>query len=262
MSRSVLRIMGVTALAVCLGALAPGAGARSSATVYTLDVTFSPTGTIAVTLPDGTPVGTTSGAPTQVPGGYYTLQLSGPGACTQLPLFELKGPGVDIFNDMTAGEVDTMSLNAFLRPSSSYTWKNYSTPGVAYNLVTSSDPVGAAPVAVSPTANAPHADASSSSVIGSGIVAFRGTLAATVAKSGQVTLSYKGKHVTKLVAGRYTLTVVDGSAATGLSVGHASHGTTTVTGAAFVGKRSTSLDLTQGVWSLKSGGKTVMLTVG
>src|SRR5262245_60155275 len=67
---------------VCLLAvgvlLAPGAGARKDANL-SLNVNYTAAGLVTVTLPDGTPVGSTSGAPTVIPAGYYSLNLSGPG---------------------------------------------------------------------------------------------------------------------------------------------------------------------------------------
>lgn len=73
----------LTALAGML-AFAPGAvGARAA--TPSLDVTFFPNGTITVTLPDGTPVGSTTGAPTVIPAGFYTVQMTGPGGCSSYP---------------------------------------------------------------------------------------------------------------------------------------------------------------------------------
>ena len=80
-------LLAAAALAALALAFAPGAGAVS----LSLDVSFSATGQISVTLPDGTPVGSTSGAPTVIPAGFYTVVLSAPGGCTELPYFDLEG---------------------------------------------------------------------------------------------------------------------------------------------------------------------------
>src|SRR5262245_58747119 len=77
---------------LCSFLLAPGARAARAANPI-LFVNFFPNGTISVTLADGTPVGTTSGSPTLIPAGYYTLVYSGPGGCTNMPNFKLSGPG-------------------------------------------------------------------------------------------------------------------------------------------------------------------------
>src|SRR5262249_53853499 len=104
------------ALAAVLVALAPTAHASRVANL-SLRVTFTPAGKITVTLPDGTPVGTTAGAPTTIPAGYYTLLFYGPGECINLPLFELRGPGVNINDDMLGGETDVHTLYATFAPN-------------------------------------------------------------------------------------------------------------------------------------------------
>src|SRR5438128_3676834 len=99
-----LRIVPVCALVAGLLALAPAAQARRADSL-SLIVNFTPSGVVTVTLPGGASVGTTSGSPTVIPAGFYTVVLHGPGECINLPLFELKGPGVDIQDDMLGGEV-------------------------------------------------------------------------------------------------------------------------------------------------------------
>src|SRR6185369_11301859 len=94
--------------------------------------------------PDGTPVGTTSGAPTVIPAGFYTLTLNGPGECINLPLFELKGPGVNIQDDMLGGETDTHALYANFLPNSIYTWHIDRNQALLYSFRATSDSVGGA----------------------------------------------------------------------------------------------------------------------
>jgi hypothetical protein len=77
-------------LLAALLVLAPAAGARDAADL-SLQVTFTATGSISVTLPDGAPVGTTSGAPTVIPAGYYTIHFSGPlNVAAGMPYFNLR----------------------------------------------------------------------------------------------------------------------------------------------------------------------------
>lgn len=214
-----------------------------------LDVTFSPTGTITVTLPDGTPVGSTSGAPTTIPAGYYTLLMSGPGGCTQLPLFELKGPGEDLFENMTEGEVDYTSDNAFLMPNSTYVWRNYAAPSVAHTFVTSATVEGSPP---RPASSVSSGTVSSQDIVGSDIAPFRGTLTGAVSAGGRLTLAFKGKSVANLSHGRYTVKVTDRSASSGLTIEKGSK-VLHVTSGRFVGTRSTSLVLGAGRWTFTSG---------
>ena len=66
--------------------------------------------------------------------------------------------------------------------------------------------------------------------------------------AGRLTLAYKGKSVTSLTAGRYTITVTDKSATNGFMLEKIKHAAVSVTGVAFVGKRSASVNLTAGKW--------------
>jgi hypothetical protein len=225
--------------------LAPAAQART----LSLYVTFAPTGTITVTLPDGTPVGTTSGAPTVVPAGYYTLLLSGPGACTQLPLFELKGPGEDIFSDMTAGEVHYTSQEAYFKPNSTYVWKNYALPGVSHTFVTTSEVEGTVPPPGPPASASMHSTVTSDDIVGSAVGPFRGTLTAAVSAAGRLALETKGgRSVTSLKAGRYTIKITDKSSTNGLFIKKGKGTAVALTGVTFVGTHSATVRLTAGKW--------------
>ncbi len=131
------------AAAAAVAALAV-AGAAQSAPL-SLIVTFSATGAITVTLPNGTPVGTTSGAPTVIPAGYYVIQMYGPGGCAVLPHWNLRGPGEAISDNMTEGEVNTATYNAYFQPNATYTWVSDAAPSVVHTFVTTADVQGTRP---------------------------------------------------------------------------------------------------------------------
>jgi hypothetical protein len=242
--------------------LTSAAHARSSAAL-SLNVVFAANGTIAVTLPDGSPVGTTAGSPSVIPAGYYTLNLSGPGGCTQLPLFELKGPGEDLLSDMTAGEVDYTTQEAYLRPSSTYTWRNYAVPNVIHTFVTSATVEGAAPSPTPPGAAGSDLTVSSSDLVGSGVAPMRGTLAGAVSAAGRITLAYKGRSVARLKAGRYRVTVRDRSATSGFVLQRRKK-LYAVTGARFVGRHAVTIRFTPGRWTVapRRGSTTYAIVVG
>src|SRR5215831_16948955 len=132
-------------------------GPAQGASPLTLNVTFFANDTVAVTLGDGTPVGTTSGAPTIIPAGYYTVQISGPmGLPNGLPYFQLTGPGVDLLSNLNEGGVDSARDQVTFATSSTYTWTDDAIPGVVHTFVTSAEIGGAAPAtAVSPKKGAP-----------------------------------------------------------------------------------------------------------
>ena len=88
----------------------------------------------------------------------------------------------------------------------------------------------------------------SQDITGSEIVPFRGKLLVAVSAAGRLSLAYKGKPVSGLRAGRYSIAAVDRSTSSGLMLAKLSHAAVTVTGKAFVGKRTTSVVLTSGKW--------------
>ncbi len=220
-----------------------------------LIVNFSVSGQVTVTLPNGAPVGTTSGPPTVIPAGFYTIVLNGPGDCITLPLWELTGPGVNIQDDMLGGEVDTHDLYAYFQPNATYTWHLDRNESVVYSFRASSTVVGTGTGRSSvqtTTAPAGAPAPTSEDVVGSAIVPFRGLLVVTVGTAGKPTLSFRGKRVVSLPPGRYTIEVVDRSRTRGLVLTNG-HRSTDVTGSGFVGRRSVSAVLTTGTWRVLAG---------
>ena len=248
MHRSALRQLAAGGLAAALLALAPVAQGRGAANL-SLQVTFFANGQITVTQPDGTPVGSSSGSPTVIPAGFYWLLMSSPGGCSSLPHFLLKGPGENIVDNMNEGE-DTVGTHAvFFQPNSTYTWVDDAFPGVVYSFRTSGSVDGAAPAATpSGLASSKHTTGTSKSLVGSAAVPFRGTLTGAVSPSGHLTLVFKGKPVTSLKPGRYTVAVTDRSSKDGFVLLSTKKRAVSVTGSAFVGKRSASVHLTAGKW--------------
>jgi len=242
--------------------LGPSAQAERTATP-TLVVNFTPTGVVTVTLPNGTPVGTTNGAPTTIPAGNYTLVLNGPGNCTPEPLFELEGPGVDLTSDMLGSDVTTYEAYATLQSNATYTWHTDWNQSVVYTFTASGTVAASTPTASGTSSSAAGSSTPTSiGIVGSEIVPFRGKLAVAVSASGKLTVTFGGRSVTSLKAGRYTLAVTDRSRTSGLALQGTAHKAMTVTGTAFVGKRTVSVDLTAGTWLFMPRlGKTALAAV-
>jgi hypothetical protein len=256
-------------LAAVLSFAAPGAQARSGETL-TLTITFSYTSTATVTLDDGTQIGTTGGTPTVIPAGFYSLDFVQPG-CTAVPMFTMAGPDVSIQDDLEGGELTTDSADADFQPNSTYTWKVDSQPNVVHTFVTSNQVLGTPPPpaaaivgSIDPYTGSKKQTSGNSSVVGSTVMATRGSLAGAVTSAGKLTLSFKGKSASSLAAGRYTISVADASKHTGFVLENAKHALLTVTGVSFVGKRSVTVNLTAGRWLVTNGaGKTLhTLVVG
>jgi hypothetical protein len=238
-------------------AISPAALGRSMANP-TIRVQFSLNGTISVTGPSGAPLGTTSGSPPVIPAGYYTVLLLGPGGCAVIPYFELRGPGENIANNLTEGELDNDSVNAYLQPNSTYTWRNRDVPGNVFSFATSSEVQGTPPAVAGPKGNqsSNHTTVKSTAVVGSDILPFRGTVTAAVSRAGRLSLAFKGKSIGRLSAGRYTVAVTDRSTTSGFMLQKLRHSATNVTTRTFVGKRSAKVELTPGKWIFTpSGGK-------
>jgi hypothetical protein len=245
----VMRLIAMSAAAVGLLALTPAVQSRPGATPA-LRVTFAESGAITVTLADGTPVGTAGGAPTTIPAGYYTLLFFGPGECINLPLFELRGPGVNINDDMLGGETDVHTLYATFLPNTTYTWRSDRNASIVYSFRTTSDAVStpSSGSSSSSTTHGSHAKPTSQDIVGSAILPFRGTLTGTVTAAGRLTLAFNGRSVTHLKAGRYRISVVDRSSTDGFMLAKAKHTPVSVTGGMFLGKRSLPVTLSAGTW--------------
>ena len=222
-----------------------GAAARFAANPI-IFVDFFSNGQISVTTADGGSVGTTSGAPTVIPAGYYTFEFSGPGGCSVLPYFHLSGPGTDIVTNGNEGQVVHPPSGANLLPSSTYTWTDAAFPGVVYQFSTSAQVVGSPPV--TPTSSSSGATVSSQDVVGSALLPFLGSLSGTISAGGKISLLRAGKPVTILKPGRYTLNVVSNSPRSGFVIERQKSKTVAVARGAFSGKRSIAVSLTAGTW--------------
>jgi hypothetical protein len=245
--------LGVLAAALALVA-APGAAqatpARASATL-TLEVTFSASGAIAVTLPDGTSVGTTSGSPTVIPAGYYTVVMTGPGGCIEEPLFDLEGPGEQIQSDMNGGEITSAVYNAYFQPSATYSWRTDNVnPGVVHSFATSALVVGTQPASSSPASSASQTPApTAQGIVGSKVsTAPLGTLTATVSAAGRLTLTTRGKTVSIVKPGQYRIEVTDHDPRASFVLQANGAPPDALTRAGFVGSRSVTVTLTSGIW--------------
>ncbi len=249
-----LRLLASIGLTAGLLALAPAAEGSSAASL-SVYVSFFVNGTISVTLPDGTPLGSTSGAPTMIPAGFYTLVFSGPGGCYALPYFHLTGPGTNIVTNMAEGASQRAANTANLLPSSTYVWSDDAFPGVLHTFATSAVVEGTPPSGPTSTTDARGngKGVTYPDIVGSDVVPSRGTLTAAVSAAGRLILAYKGKSVTSLKAGRYSITVTDKSSSEGLSLRRLGHAAVSLTGNAFTGTRSASFHLTAGRWLFAAG---------
>ncbi len=263
--RRVLRPVISGLLIAGLLAFAPGAEGRAAVNPA-LHVNFFTNGSIAVTTDAGTPVGTSNGAPTVIPAGYYTVMLVGPGGCANVPYFELHGPGENIVDNMDGGELALNSYNAYFAPNSTYSWHDDDTsPPVTFTFATSADIEGTPPPVAGPTGIAASTHGTAKSVdpfAPPPAPPILGKLSGLVSASGKLTLALEGKTVTTLAAGRYTITVTDQSAKNGFML-EKTKDVLSLTDAAFVGKHTTTVKLSAGTWfvSPRRGTETYSIVV-
>jgi hypothetical protein len=249
------RLGSASVICACvLGALTT-AGARAD--VLVMNVTFS-SGGITTTV-NGAPLGTASGTPPVIPAGVYSILVTDTAGVSG-PQFDLQGPGVSLTENLFMGEVASGQDTADLLPNSTYTWRNDQSPSVVYTFATSGTVqgtgIGNASASNGGTSESGGGSRSSgvgsstsaANIVGSAVATFRGTLVGTVSAAGRLTLSFKGKTVSSLQAGRYTVTVTDKSRASGFTLQEINRTPVVVTGAAYRGTRSESVVMTAGQW--------------
>jgi hypothetical protein len=219
-------------------------------------VAFQQNHTFAITLADGTPVGTTTGTPMVIPAGSYQLFLNDTSGSVMQ--FDLSGPGVSLVTNMTNGEDLAASYVETFQTTAAYTYRDdYQQASPVWTFTTSNATVAAATATAggsgggtTPKGTVPQTTTTPRTIVGSpqAAVPFRGTLLGAVSQAGKLRLTLAGKPVSALKAGEYTFTVTDRSKRAGFNVQEIRKGARTVTSAVFVGTKSLKVDLEAGQW--------------
>ena len=145
-------------------------------------------------------------------------------------------------------------LTETFQPGSTYTAQDLNQPSVTRTAFTTASSGSANAGSSSSTSNVGAKGSTQGSLVGSAANPFRGSLDATVFKSGKLSLSRNGKTVGFLKSGRWTFSVDDESSRAGFSV-QVLHGkSTTVTSAAYTGSHDVTLQLKPGRWFFFSPG--------
>ncbi len=241
-------VTATAALAGVAGLLVAVAAGSTSAVLPSLYVTYVGSN-CTFTL-----VGDSGNSVTTIAPGTYQLVLSADDfvSCPNaLPNFQLAGPGVLVQTPIDNGTGAAANYTVTLQPGATYVAQDLNQPLSKISFTTA---VSGSPAAVTVPATVPASTTTSSTpdVVGSQAgsksskLVFRGTLAGTVSPSGALALTYDGKRVTEIDAGRYTVSVVDRSKTSGFVIQQVNKLATTVTTSAFVGKRSLPVTLTAG----------------
>jgi hypothetical protein len=206
---------------------------------------------------------------TSIPPGTYQIEVStpvmfklvvpgGPGVdsinpndftgCKGWVQFRVTGPGIDLFTTLDSGcdAYQLLSAQSF-KDGGTYTFQDLNQPATTRTTlsVDSSAP--------SWTAQTPYTKTSGKGqtfkdLIGSARLPLIGTLSANLAKTGQLSLSNKGKNVVSLKAGKYRVVVTDRSSSAGIILEPVDGNAKSLSGVKFVGKDSKAVVLTPGRW--------------
>jgi hypothetical protein len=249
----------LVALLAIVAAVSGGQG--RGATLPSIYVDYDDDCVFSMHADGGFVLASTAAPGTTIPPGAYQVVLRVPQNAPTCPLqFELQGPGVQLEWDF-AGEALGAQVTETLKPSSTYVATDLRNPS-RYRAVFSTAATGSGASLVTQTpSTATDKGQASTDVVGSAVVRYRGVLDVTVGASGAVTLRAKGRVVRSLETGRYDLAVDDRTARGGLTLRKPNRDTLTLSGAAFVGARRTSLVLRPGTWRFAGAGHAVALTV-
>jgi hypothetical protein len=245
-------------------ALVPGAAtARAASAIPTVYVQYAMNCTFAITDDAGKTV--SSIAP-----GAYQVEVTTPipfaaedpqpndfTACKGFVQFQLTGPGVSIYTTLDDGDGGFDKFTATFKASSTYTAQDLNQPPVAHGGFTTTA-TGSPPTPSLPAGSGGSSTGAkptvSHDIVGSAVVPFEGTLAATVDTAGRLALERKGKSVGTLKAGLYTFTVVDKTATGGFAIQKLKAAATTLTSVGYKGTHVVSITLKPGQWTFFSPG--------
>jgi hypothetical protein len=270
--RSLRLLIVVGIMAVAFGFPGTQRSLAASRDTATLNVTYNANGTISVSLPDGTSVGSATSPGTTIPPGTYSIVFNN--RAQVVHMFHLAGPGVKLVTDlkpigedaMCAGITGLYTLQTYTEtflPNSTYSFQDDYQPSIHAFFSTSS-----ASTTVTTSTGKTNAGSGGlligSSSFGSVLVPERGVLLVSVGTAGRLVLTYEGRHVTSLKPGRYTIKVTDGSHTDGFMLQKGKRSTVIVAGIGFVGSASRELNLTAGQWFFfpSRSAKKSPLTVG
>lgn len=254
-------------IAVAVAVLLPvGGGSATISSIPTIYVSY--TG-CQFTMSSDSVASITSG--TSIDYGTYQIEVTTPNSYSGDPTtcnnqsishvnFQLTGPGVSQTTTVGDGDGQSVTLTSVALPANSNFTATDTTFSPALTTITfstnntavqSSSSVATTTTSTSSSGGCSVLGASSGcSTTGTGsTIPSRGSLAGIVSSAGKLKLSFKGKAVTTLLAGDYSLTVSDRSHKAAFILKGAGHPADTITTAAFLGKSKTvTVHLTTGQW--------------
>ena len=188
-----------------------------------------------------------------VPPGNYELILRAPQDAPSCPMnFQLVGPGVQLRWEFGKEAIDSQATETLL-PSSTYVATDLRDPNRYRAVFTTAATGSSNNLVTQTTSTATGKGQILPDLVGSALLPNRGTLGLTLAASGSIAVTAKGTKIRSVRAGRYDLAVADRSTHGGLAITKPNGHVIAVTSTAFVGSKTTKIDLTDGSWSFRSG---------
>jgi hypothetical protein len=232
--------------------------------VYRTDCSFM------VTIDGGFSLDSTAPALTAtLPPGPYQISISTPvtddqwntAYCTAAS-FSMTGPGMSYTAVLGQPNGPTgATFTQSLAPSGTYTLVDGNSPSNKVTITTAATGTSTDLLPPLPPSTV-KGGSTIGDYVGSGIVPYRGALAATLGKAAKPTLAWHGRPVARIEAGRYDIVVHDSTAAGGFYVEKAGRKPQVVTGVKFRGERKVRVTLTAGKWTFFSkSGRTTSFVV-
>jgi hypothetical protein len=245
-----LRVRAIPALlgAAVLMVSALGVSRSHAAVSQTMHATVHEDQSISLVFDDGTPVGNQARTPPTIPPGTYTIRVVDD---TDEHNFHLSGPGVDQATSVGGSSSPTWTIT--LQPGAQYRFQCDTHFDFMFGVFNTSG--AATSSGSSPSGSAGGTSSSSGSSSSSG-TSLRGTLAGTLSATGKLTLAVGGSPVSRLKAGRYKITVVDKARTAGAIIRESGHGPISLSGVAFVGTHTVTVNLGAGRWSFSTSAGT------
>jgi hypothetical protein len=247
-------VVGLLALAGTLGV----DGARAATIVLNLNEDGSLT-----VLVGSTQIRTSSAPGVVIPHGSYAAVINNdvPESRDTYHMFHLTGPGVNLQSDLLAGDDRAEPHTIVFLPNSTYVFQDTRNPQIGRIVFSTSATAAAVASSGSSGGSRSGPTVANQSPVGASVAPFRGTLTGKVARSGTMTLMFKGFRVSSLKAGRYKFTISDQTPTHAFLVQPKGQRPFTVTSRTFVGTRSLTLRLRVGKWTFHAGGKATAFTV-
>jgi hypothetical protein len=266
-AKRILALIAALALAVTVASSAGAAGGGSSPgtsstariptlyVLYALNCTFTfanDSGQTVTAIPPGS-----YEVDVRTPVAFGTVPLTGVTdltACHGAPMFQMTGPGVNLFTNMTAGcSVDLLFPETF-QAGATYTAEDLNQPAVTKSTLTiqtSGSPASPTPITVTGAKGETQQQ-----LVGSlsGKTGVKATLIATLEANGKVALMLKGKSVKSLPAGKYKFSITDRDPKGSFILrATAAKSASNLTGVKFVGKTSKTVTLKVGSYDYYAG---------